>query len=175
MYLSLLATLAASIVPVDQAQPNRQPAIASVPGLTAMVFGSGDSIWMSTSRDNGNSFLPPTEVARVPALALGRHRGPRVTISGSTVIVTAVYGSNQVATGPHAHGVPAEGDLVAWRSKDGGHSWAKPVVINDVPGAAREALHAIAATPDGELGAVWLDLRNPGTRLVGAYSKDGGE
>ena len=174
MHLLLVATLLAPILPVDEAQPNRQPAIASVPGLTAIAFGSGNSIWISTSRDNGTSFSQPTEVARVPVLALGRHRGPRVVISGSTLIVTAVYG-DKVATGPHAHGLPAEGDLVAWRSKDGGHSWTKPVVINDVPGSAREGLHASASTPSGRLAAVWLDLRTPGTRLMGAYSNDGGE
>jgi hypothetical protein len=124
MHLLLLATVLTTILPVDRAQSSRQPAIASVPGLTAIVFGSGNSIWISTSRDNGSSFSPATEVARVPALALGRHRGPRVAISGSTLIVTAVYG-DKVATGSHAHGLPADGDLVAWRSKDASHSWSK--------------------------------------------------
>ncbi len=175
MYLSMLATITASILSVVGTQPNRQPAIASVPGLTAVVFGNSNSIWISTSKDNGQHFSPPAEVARVPVLMLGRHRGPRVAMSGSNVIVTAVYGGDKSEQWPATtNGLPSDGDLVAWRSQDGGKSWAKPVVINDAPGSAREGLHALAASPTGQLAAVWLDLRVPGTRLMGAYSNDGG-
>lgn len=167
MYVSILATIAGAILPVVGTQPDRQPAIASAPGLTAVVFGSGDSIWVSTSTDDGKHFSTPAEVAQVPALALRTHRGPRVAISGSTVVVTAIYGATA--------GDPSKGDLVAWRSQDRGQSWKGPVIIDEVPGSAREGLHGLAATPSGSLAAVWLDLRSPGTRIVGAYSKDGGQ
>ncbi len=166
MYLSILATIVGSILPVAGTQPNRQPAIASGSGLTALVFGSGDSIWVTTSRDNGKHFSDPHEVAQAPALALGRHRGPRVAISGAAIVVTAIYGATS--------GDPSKGDLVAWRSRDGGQSWAGPVVVNDVPGSAREGLHAFATTPNGTLAAVWLDVRGPEKTVMGAYSKDNG-
>ena len=106
-------------------------------------------------------------------LALGRHRGPRVSISGQTVVVTAVAGQT-AAAGPHAHGLSQDGDLLAWRSSDEGRSWSKPVAINDVPGSAREGLHSIAVSNDGEMAAVWLDLRGSGTKLYGAFSSDHG-
>jgi len=167
MHLSIFATVMAVMLPVAGTQPNRQPAIASTSGLTALVFGSGNSIWISTSKDDGKHFSAPHEVAQAAALALGRHRGPHVAISGSTLVVTAIYGATP--------GDPSKGDLVAWRSQDGGQSWTGPVVVNDVPGAAREGLHAVAAAPGGTLAAVWLDLRRPGTRIVGAYSKDSGQ
>ena len=138
-----------------------------------VAFSSGNSIWLSDSHDNGRSFGSPIEVARVPVLAVGRHRGPHVVISGKTIIVSAVYGDTQ-ATGPHAHGLPADGDLVAWRSTDEGHTWSKPIVINDAPGSAREGLHAMAAGATGEIAAAWLDLRSTGTKLYGAYSVNGG-
>ncbi len=173
MYLFTLATLITTIASTGGPQPDRQPSIMAVPGLTAIVFGKANSVWIATSKDEGQHFSQPTEVAGVPALALGRHRGPRVAVSGSTLIVTAVYG-DKTATGPHAHGLPADGDLVAWQSKDGGHSWTTPIVINDVPGSAREGLHGLAAAPNGSLATVWLDLRSPGTKLMGAYSRDGG-
>lgn len=173
MYLSLLATVTASILSIGGAQPNLQPAVASVPGLTAIVFGNGNSIWISTSKDNGRHFSPPSEVARVSNLMLGRHRGPRVAISGSTVIVTAVNGVNS-GDDLKTNDVPSHGDLVAWRSEDGGQLWAKPVTINDVSRSAREGLHAFAVAATGQLAAVWLDLRVPGTRLMGAFSNDGG-
>jgi hypothetical protein len=43
-----------------------------------------------------------------------------------------------------------------------------------VPGAAREGLHAMTADSTGHAAAVWLDLREKGTRLFGAWSSDGG-
>jgi hypothetical protein len=48
-------------------------------------------------------------------------------------------------------------------------------VINDVPGAPTEGLHALAADARGGLFAVWLDKRGGhGTMLYGARSADGG-
>ena len=173
MHLLLLAALFVSIPQPDATQPNRQPRLVAVKGFSAVVFGSGNSIWMAASRDEGRSFSAAGEVARVPVLALGRHRGPRIVISGKTIVVSAVYGAT-LATGPHAHGLPADGDLVAWRSTDEGRSWSKPVVVNDVSGSAREGLHAMTVGRGGELAAVWLDLRSSGTELYGSYSRDQG-
>jgi hypothetical protein len=164
MYLFLLTALLTSIAPVQAPAPNRQPQLAAAPGLTALVFGSGNSIWFSASHDNGRSFSTASEVARVAALALGRHRGPRVAISGKAIVVSAVSSETTAENG----------DLVAWRSLDGGRSWSGPATINDVPRSAREGLHAMAVGKRGEIATVWLDLRAPGTRLYGAYSEDGG-
>src|SRR3954447_22996277 len=110
MHLFMFATLAASIISVGGELPNRQPSLASIPGLTAVVFGNGNSIWIATSKDDGQHFSPPTEVARVPTLILGRHRGPRVAISGSTVIVTAMYGDKS-RNDHRANDAPSDGDL----------------------------------------------------------------
>jgi hypothetical protein len=173
MLLFLATAIATSILPVQAEQPNRQPQLASAPDLTALVFASGNSIWFSASHNKGVTFSPAVKVTDVPLLAVGRHRGPHVTISGKTIVVTAVSG-RRLAAGPHAHGLPSDGDLLAWSSTDGGRSWSKPVVINDVPGSAREGLHAIAADEHNGLAAVWLDLRGTGTRLYGAYSNDRG-
>jgi hypothetical protein len=174
MSLFLLAALLTSIAPVQSPEPNRQPELAASSEVTAVTFGSGHSIWLAVSHDRGVHFLAAREVARVPVLALGRHRGPRVAISGKTIIVSAVFGGTP-ATGPHAHGLPADGDLVAWRSADEGVTWSQPIVINDVPGAAREGLHAMAAGTHGEVAAAWLDLRSSGTKLYAAYSTNNGE
>lgn len=130
--------------------------------MVAMVFGSGESIWLARSRDSGRSFDAPTKVAQLPKLLLGRHRGPRVVITGNTMIVSAI------ASDP--------GDLMAWRSTDGGRTWSPPVAINDRPTAAREGLHAMAADSSGHVAAAWLDDRvgPKGKRLWGAFSDDGG-
>jgi hypothetical protein len=173
--MNLLFALAAlaTISQVHEATPNRQPQIAAGNGVVAMVFGNGRSVLFSKSTDNGATFSKPETIAELPILPLTRHRGPRVAFAGKTLLVTAI-GGEKLATGPHAHGLPQDGDLRAWRSTDNGKTWSKSVVINDAPGAAREGLHAMSADADGNAAAVWLDLRQAGTRLFGAWSSDGG-
>lgn len=159
----LSLSLVLNVGPVHTGVPNRQPQLSARPGMVAMVFGSGHSIWFSRSPDNGLNFSPPIRIAESAALSLGHHGGPRVAFSGKTLIVSAIVGSTA-----------SESNLTAWRSQDDGSTWSKPVVVNDHPGAAREGLHAMAADPAGRLAAVWLDLRSKGTRLYGAFSDDAG-
>ena len=158
--LFLTALLALHLAPVSPSAPNRQPQLAAGNGAAALVFGSGDSIWFARSADNGRTFSPPSKVAQLPKLLLGRHRGPRLVISGNAMIVSAIA---------------TESDLFYWRSTDGGRTWSKPAVINDQAKAAREGLHAMAADADGHVAAAWLDDRTPGgKRLYGAFSNDAG-
>ncbi len=170
--LFLLAA-AETIAPQSEAVPFRQPQLAAAHGQVAMTFGAGASIFFAASQNQGQSFGAPVKVSDTGALALGRHRGPRLVILKDAMLISAIAGEKQ-ATGPHAHGLPENGNLTVWRSTDKGATWARSSVINDVPGAAREGLHAIAAGPDGKLFAVWLDLRDKGMQLFGAHSTDGG-
>jgi hypothetical protein len=153
--------------------PSREPALAASRKLMAVAFGSGRTIYVATSKDGGRQFSPPVRVFEAGILPLSRHRGPRIAISGGAIVVTAVVG-RIAAQGPHAHGMAADGDLLAWRSLDGGRTWTSGTRINDVPAAAHEGLHALAAGRRGHLFATWLDLRAQGTRLFGATSRDGG-
>ena len=158
--LFLAALLALHLPPVSPAAPNRQPQLAAGNGTVAVVFGSADTIWLARSADNGRTFSSPSKVAELPKLLLGRHRGPRLVISGNAMILSAIA---------------TESDLFYWRSTDGGHTWSKPAAINDQSKAAREGLHAMAADADGHVAAAWLDDRTPGgKRLYGAFSNDAG-
>ncbi|MBZ5584032.1 MAG: glycoside hydrolase [Acidobacteriia bacterium] len=158
----LFAALALSLhlSPVLPPAPNRQPQLAAGKAITALVFGSGESIWFSRSSDQGATWSPPSKIADLPKLLLGRHRGPRVVVSGETLLVSAA---------------PAGGDLLCWRSTDAGRTWSKPAAINDQPTSAREGLQAMAADAQGRVAAAWLDDRAPGgKRLYGAFSSDAG-
>lgn len=168
--------LAASIRPdAPSATPFRQPQLAlAADGKVVMAFGGGSSIYFAASKDGGQTFGAPVKIAETAALALGRHRGPRIVALRDALVVTAISGE-RVATGAHAHGLPEAGNLTAWRSTDQGRTWTRASVVNDVPGAAREGLHAMVPLAGGKgLFAVWLDLREKGTRLYGARSTDGG-
>lgn len=172
MFLPILL-LAAHIEPANVSVPYRQPQLAAGHGEVAMVFGGGSSLYFASSSDQGRTFRAPVKVAEVGALALGRHRGPRLVILKDAMVITAIAGAKK-AEGPHAHGLPEAGDLLTWRSTDHGKTWQRAGTVNDVPGAAREGLHAMVARRDGSLFATWLDLRSAGTKLYASVSRDGG-
>ncbi len=154
--LALLAIL--HLQPVAPGEANRQPQMAAANHVVALVFGSGDTIWLARSDDDGVHFGAPGKVAVLPKMLLGRHRGPRVAITKGAMVVTAIAG-----------------DLYSWRSTDGGRTWSKPQVVNDKAEASREGLHAMAADADGHIALAWLDDRIAGgKRLWGAFSSDGG-
>ena len=160
--------------PMGPDAPAREPQLAANASYVVLVFGAGRTIYFSSSPDRGKSFSAPAKVADVGILPLSRHRGPRVALSGSTIVITAV-GGNKADEGPHAHGLPSDGDLLTWRSQDGGKTWSKGKAINDVPGSATEGLHALTSDGKGTLLAVWLDKRGAkGTKLYAARSTDDG-
>jgi hypothetical protein len=168
-----IALLLASEIQTGAAPEFHQPQLAAAFGQVGITYGAGSSLYFASSSDNGQTFSPRVKVAESGALALGRHRGPRLTILRDTLLITAVAGA-EVSKAEHAHGLPEKGELIAWRSTDHGKTWQRASVINDVPGSAEEGLHAIVAEPNGAVFAVWLDHRTPGTKLYGARSTDGG-
>ncbi len=114
-------------------------------------------IFVAHSDDGGVTFGPANKVATVPGLMLGMRRGPRIAAHGDRVTVTVV-----------AH------ELLAFSSADRGKTWSSPATINSVPTSAREGLHDLAGSRDGQLFVTWLDLRNGKMELWGASSSDGG-
>ncbi|HTP32996.1 MAG TPA: sialidase family protein [Candidatus Acidoferrales bacterium] len=172
--LLLYAAAAAHLGPMGPEAPAREPQMAANSSMVAMAFGAGNAIYFSSSRDGGSTFAPPTKVAGAGIVPLSRHRGPRIALSGRTIVITAVAGSRP-QEGAHAHGLPADGDLLVWRSQDGGTTWSTAKAINDVPGSASEGLHGLASDGGSTLFAVWLDKRGgKGTRLYSSRSSDGG-
>lgn len=139
-----------------------QPQVAVSPkGIVYVAYGKGTSIYCSVSADDILIFKTPREIASLPKLALGLRRGPRITASDRTVVISAI-----------SH---AEGNVYAWISMDGGNTWAAPVRINEVEMSAREGLHAMAGGGNGNVHITWLDLRNKQTELWGATSNNGGQ
>lgn len=167
MFLLALLMMLNSDGPASPAGPMRQPQAVASNGQVAMTFGGPGAIYFASSSNQGRSFGAPVKVAAAPALALGRHRGPRLAITPSALVITAV-------ADPNAPSGTQPGNLLAWRSTDKGKTWTLAATINDEPASAREGLHAMAAGPRGRLFAVWLDLRTKGTKLYGSQSTDGG-
>lgn len=141
----------------------KQPQLAVDEGRVVMAYGRGHQLFVR--RWSGADLGPEILIGEKGKLSLGMRRGPRVAMLGRTVLVSAISGEQ---------GGGKDGDVWCYRSEDGGLGWGEPVRVNDVPGAAREGLHAMAAG-GGAVYAAWLDLRAKGTRLYGARSTDKGK
>ncbi len=138
----------------------KQPQVAVARDNAIFVtFGKGDSIYVACSTNSAKSFETPQLVATIPKLSLGMRRGPRIVAADNVIAVSAI-----------SH---EEGNLYCWISRDGGAHWSQAAGVNDVPKAAREGLHAMAAHSN-TVATAWLDLRTAKTELRGAISKDGG-
>ena len=142
-----------------------QPQLAAGGGAVYVTFAAGNVISVARSTDAGATFASPVALPEAGRLALGKRRGPRVAATAQAVVVAAVAG---------ARGGGADGDLVLYRSTDQGRTWTAPIVVNDVPGAAREGMHGLAANASGVVVLAWLDLRQKGTRIYAAVSHDHG-
>lgn len=168
MLISIGLALAIGITPEAPEVVYRQPHVAVDGSRVAVVFGAGDSVRIAVSEDKGRTFGPARQIFPEKngggKLSLGRHRGPRVAMAGKVIVVSAIVG---------AQGGGRDGDVLAWRSADAGRTWSSATRVNDVEGAAREGLHGMAGHGNA-IFATWLDLRQQGTRLYGAASKDGG-
>ena len=166
--------VAAHLAPLAPDVPLREPQMAANQSMVALAFGAQNGIYFRASHDEGKTFSPAVKVAEGGIVPLSRHRGPRIALAGNTIVITAVTGK-KAAEGTHAHGLPSDGDLLVWRSTDGGKHWSSGVAINDVPGAPTEGLHSLASDGKNTLFAIWLDKRSgKGTRLYGARSTDAG-
>ena len=143
----------------------KQPQVAvDARGRIYIAFGRGNTVRLAASTDGGRTYDVNT-VGEVGSLALGMRRGPRVAATDGSIVVTAIGGRE---------GKGRDGDVLAWRSEDGGKTWAGPTRVNAVEGSAREGLHGMAAGPEGRVFCTWLDLRNEKMEIYGALSKDGG-
>jgi photosystem II stability/assembly factor-like uncharacterized protein len=164
--LLLAMLLTVRLAPDVAGTEYRQPQLVTGNGIVALTFGAGNAVYFASSPERELRFSKPVKVVEAGKLALGRHRGPRIAVTSSSIVISAIAGEK---------GGGADGDLLAWRSTDGGKSWSQGVAVNDVPAAAREGLHAMASDGKNLLFTAWLDLRAKGTRLYGSASSDGGK
>src|SRR5260370_5749783 len=120
MFLALF--LAIQLAPSGPTEQYTQPQIAAHADVVGVTFGSGATVYYSGSRDHGKTFSTPLKVVEsATKISLGMHRGPRIAITPSAVVISAV----------------PDGKLLASRSTDRGITWSEGVVVNDSPTAAR--------------------------------------
>jgi len=137
-----------------------QPQVTVAPsGRIHIVVGKDNAIYHTSSPD-GRLFSAPEKIGELPKLALRMRRGPRVTATDQSVLVTAI-----------SH---ADGNIHSWSSTDTGRTWSEGAPLNTVGKSAREGLQALAGDGRGSVAAVWLDLRSGGMELWSRTSPDAG-
>lgn len=135
----------------------KQPQLTATADTIWMTYGEGAKIFARSSVHGAARWSAPVLVADTGKLMLGLRRGPRIAATAKAVVVSAI----------------SNGELLSWRSSDGGKTWASAVRVNDVDTSAREGLHAMASG-GGKIYAAWLDLRQKGMRIYGSISEDEG-
>jgi len=148
-YLTLLAFLAFSCNNSSEIKLissfGEQPNVSlNAEGDLGVVFGDKESIYFSTSKDQGDSFNKPLLVAELKGLMLGYSSGPDLAMNSDYTVVTAPS---------------KDGNLYSWSCKTDSKSWLGPFRVNDLNGSVGESLSAITSTPDGKLYCVWIDTR----------------
>lgn len=128
-------------------------------GNLHLVFGKGDSILYCFSSDKGNTFSAPSLIAVLPHVYTFATRGPQITATENSFIVTACTST---------------GDIHSYYKGDDDH-WTASGNVNDEDTVAKEGLMALSADANQAF-AAWLDLRgNKRNKIVGARSTDGGK
>jgi hypothetical protein len=177
----ILSLLLSSVIELKMPAGAREPQVAIGGRVSEMlgsrlilphranVFvacGTKDGVFVCASENSGETFAPSVRVASVGSLSLGMRRGPRIAVSGGSVVVTAIAGEQ---------GGGRDGDVLCWRSADEGRTWSSASRINAPAGSAREGLHAMAAGAQGDLFCAWIDLGTGTPRIFGSASADSGE
>src|SRR5690606_25752351 len=114
-------------------------------GITRVVYGHKDTIFYTTSSDNGVSFSPPARVGVINGLYLGMAMGPQIASSANYSVLTAIDKKGNIHSFSLAH-------------KTG--TWTKTAGVNDIPSSVPEGLMSIDADEQDNFYAVWLDIRD---------------
>ncbi len=159
MLLLLLALLVPDAPTVLAPGANQPHLAASDDGSFYATFIRDGNIEFSCSTDKGKTWSAP--IVAIDARGKGgggMQRGPRIAVDAKkTIYITApvCYDEAELAQKKY----PTR-DLYLTVSTDGGKTFSKPQQLNDAPKKAPEALHWMAASPNGDVYVAWLDLRN---------------
>ena len=137
------------------------PSLAADNNKVYMVYALGDTILFCSSDNNGKDFSAPMQAIVLSQLSTGGGRGPQIAVTNDKMIIA---------------GVDKVGNIYSFIRNKNEIQWKKGGRINDVPGVAKEGFVSLASNENGEVYAVWLDLRNNNkNKIAGAKSSDGGK
>jgi hypothetical protein len=163
----LLSVLQQVVVPCKPGA--RQPQLSvGTDGHVALAWAAKGELYCCYGEPGDQqNFLRVHHMYEKLRYSVGLRRGPRVALlDGDHVVLTAIGGEK---------GGGNDGDVWAWRNAPEKLAWHKALRINSVAGSAREGLHALARSAQGEVYCAWIDLRSGKPQVFGALSKDAGK
>jgi hypothetical protein len=119
-------------------------------GRLWLTYSVADTIYATSSRDNGKSFTPPTKIAKVEGAAIdsnGEARPKLIALPNGTLVAS-------YTTRPEKS---FNGTIFVTRSTDGGKSFSKPRPLIE---GAGQRFEIFARSPSGRLYVAWLDKTN---------------
>jgi hypothetical protein len=159
--VGLLGSPAASApATVSLGMPGRSsstPSVAAAASFVAVAWGASSQgqadVFVAVSRDGGATYGAPVRANSIRGEArLGGELPPRValrTVAGSAAPEIAVLWTARGATT----------QIKIARSRDGGKSFAPPVMLQSAAAAGDRGWPALSLDPQGTAHAVWLDHR----------------
>ena len=114
-------------------------------GIVRLIYGEKNTIYYTSSADNGVTFSKPVVVGEFDEMHLGMTRGPQLATSKDYSIVAAM---------------DKRGNIHSFRLTHKTNQWTKIQNVNDVEGSAPEGLMSITSDANNVFYAVWLDLRD---------------
>jgi hypothetical protein len=114
-------------------------------GRVRIVFGLGNKIFYSISKDRGVNFSEPVLIGEIEGMHLGMTRGPQLATSKDYSVVTAMDKKGNI----HSFVLDHKND-----------TWTKIKNVNDLEASAPEGLMGVSADDNNNFYAVWLDLRD---------------
>lgn len=174
--LCVVAAITTAQTPnVSLAVPGRAnvtPWVAAEGNFVAVTWGAavpsgGSDVFVAVSRDRGHSFAPPVQVnARNGEGRVGGELPPRVQLArsdaGGDPDVIVVWGAKGEAT-----------EMRVSISRDGGKSFAPPVVASAPAAPGDRGWQASAVDSRGVLHTIWLDHRGLATRAKSEHDHRG--
>ena len=135
----------------------QMPSVAKGDKGIYVVYGNEDSIFYSSSHDEGKSFSTSKLVYVLPGLAASHTRGPQIGVTKNGLLITACTDIGNV----YSFALDEKGTLI------------RQAQVNDADTLAKENLMAMSSDGNNAF-AVWLDVRNGRNEIYGASSTDGG-
>ncbi len=135
----------------------QMPSVAKDEQGIYLVYGNEDSIFYSSSYDEGKSFSTPKLVHILHGLAASHTRGPQIGATTNGLLITACSNAGNA----YSFALDKKGNVI------------KQSRVNDADTLAKENLMALSSDGNNAF-AVWLDVRNGRNEIYGARSSDGG-
>ncbi len=152
--------------------------VVAADGTLFVVWSGGDHIWLTSSRDGGVTFEPPSEIIDTAPIMF-QVQGVSRSNGFPVIAIDPRRSWLYVAWSDYRNG---DVDVFCSNSRDGGRTWSAPTRVNSdqVHNGADQFFHWLAVDPiTGAAYAVFYDRRNDaGNRrpvIVLARSTDGGE